>query len=217
MASGPRTPNARLRWSRRRSPAWCLTWWPPVTANGSPTRLNAPSAASTLCGSRPREGGRRRPPDLPGDAQEVAAHDSLDGRLRIAEPGKLGLERDELLGREEVHPAPPPVALGEDVRVIGQLPVEVVAVEDVVGADPDVLGPGQLHRVVDVPRHRRHADVVLAEEDADAVDADHPAGRGARQHLVVADIALVIPQPRIEEWLKITGLADRSSVSIEVR
>lgn len=44
-----------------------------------------------------------------------------------------------------------------------------------------------------------------------------PAGGRAGAGLVIADVPVVLPAPRIAGWLKITGADDRLMASMEVR
>ena len=57
-----------------------------------------------------------------------------------------------------------------------------------------MLGSEEIDVVVDVVRHGRRADVVVAEKDADSDNAHHTACCRAGLCLVIADIALVITQ-----------------------
>ena len=57
-----------------------------------------------------------------------------------------------------------------------------------------MIGADQLDDVVDVVGDCLRADVVVAEEDADAVDADDAAGLGAATDQIVGDVARMISQ-----------------------
>ena len=57
-----------------------------------------------------------------------------------------------------------------------------------------MLGPDQVRHMGDVVDELGAADIVLAEEVADAVDADDAAGLGAGLDLFVGDVAAVVLQ-----------------------
>jgi catechol 2,3-dioxygenase-like lactoylglutathione lyase family enzyme len=69
--------------------------------------------------------------------------------------------------------------------------VQLVLSEHVVETEADVLGADHAHGVVDGADERRGARVVVAEEEADAVDADDSPGGGTGSHLRVGDVAVV--------------------------
>ena len=105
--------------------------------------------------------------------------------------GKFG----HLFGRGESHIRRiVALARGPDIGLGPKEASEFLFTGSVVEADADVRRPDEIGDVVDVIAQRRRADIVVAEEDADAVDADHPAGLGAGSDLIVTNVALVVIQ-----------------------
>ena len=63
----------------------------------------------------------------------------------------------------------------------------------VVETDSDVRAADEIGDIAYVPRHGLDADIVIAEKDAHAVEADDAAGSGAGANLFIVDVALMRP------------------------
>src|SRR5579883_3342210 len=135
---------------------------------------------------------RRSLPDLARDAHMVAAQDVAQVFLAIAPlEQSIGDFGYALRGH---HADAVWIFIGRidfGMRLDEFLDFRVV--EGVVEPDSDMLGAHQVGHVIDVPHHRVDADVVVAQERADAVDSNDAAGLCAGADELVIDIARMIP------------------------
>src|SRR5581483_5465884 len=108
------------------------------------------------------------------DALEVAAEDLADRDVAVAALEQELRDFTDALRRRELDLAVVTVACRPEVATAGEIGLHLVRIGHAeVGADADVVDAHDVDRVLDAAHDVLRRDVVVAEEDADAADAEH--------------------------------------------